>query len=132
MRVRGRLFWQQPIQSSDSFRITMRMTEIAYDNKLIKINYHGMSILNGDGFVHQAGLDDDLIVKEMNSIINNLNKKLKKFLSYAQIVNESTILPPPNKPNPRINMCVCDHYINKIRSLQNFERHTTRVLCQAG
>ncbi|WP_139856375.1 hypothetical protein [Aequorivita sinensis] len=91
---RGETFLPATIQSSDSFRITMRMIEIALDNELIKINYHGMSILNRDGFVHHAGLDDELIVREMNMFINNLNKKLKKFLPFAQVVNESTILFP--------------------------------------
>ncbi|WP_313115363.1 hypothetical protein [Aequorivita sediminis] len=91
---RGETFLAATIQSSDSFRITMRMIEMAHDNELIKINYHGMSVLNRDGSVHQAGLDDELIVREMNSFIYNLNKKLKKFLPFARIVNESTILFP--------------------------------------
>ena len=91
---KGETFLAAINQSSDSYPITIKLVEIAYDNNLIEINYHGMSALNRDGNSDKAGIDNSVNVKEINWLLHNLNKKLNKKLPYAKKINNDTIMFP--------------------------------------
>jgi hypothetical protein len=80
---KGSTFRSAGSLSTDSYPATLRMTEKAINNDLGNLNYTGMSTLNPSGFSQTAGIPTDINLREMNTLIDQLNKKLIKPIPYA-------------------------------------------------
>jgi hypothetical protein len=80
---KGSTFKSAGSLSTDSYPATLRMTEKAINNDLGNLNYTGMSTLNPSGFSQSAGIPTDINLKEINTMIDQLNKKLIKPIPYA-------------------------------------------------
>jgi hypothetical protein len=82
---KGSTFKSAGSLSTDSYPATLRMSEMGLDRGVLDINYTGMSSLNPSGFSQQAGIPTDINLKEMNTLIDQLNKKLPKPIPYGYI-----------------------------------------------
>jgi hypothetical protein len=71
--------------STDSYPATLSLSERLRDKGIVDINYTGMDNLNPSGFSQQAGIPTDINLKEMNTLIDQLNKKLPKPIPYGYI-----------------------------------------------
>jgi hypothetical protein len=69
--------------STDSYPATLRMTQKALKSDIADVNYIGMGDLNFSGFSQLANVPKDVNLKEINTIIDQLNKKLPKPIPYA-------------------------------------------------
>lgn len=73
--------------SSDSYnRLTLPLIEKGLKENIVDLQFHGHAGLNGMGFPEKAGLQD-LILKEINSKITNINKLTNKKYPFAKIEN---------------------------------------------
>jgi hypothetical protein len=82
---KGSTFKSAGSLSTDSYPATLRMTEMGLDKGIVDVNYTGMDSLNPSGFSQQAGIPTNINLKEMNTLIDQLNKKLPKPLPYGYI-----------------------------------------------
>jgi hypothetical protein len=71
--------------STDSYPATLRLSERLRDKGIVDINYTGMNSLNPSGFSQTAGIPTDINLREMNTLIDQLNKKLPKPIPYGYI-----------------------------------------------
>lgn len=71
--------------STDSYPATLRLSERLRDKGIVDINYTGMSSLNPSGFSQTAGIPTNINLKEMNTLIDQLNKTLPKPLPFGYI-----------------------------------------------
>jgi hypothetical protein len=69
--------------STDSYPATLKMTQKALKSDIADVNYIGMRNLNTSGFSQEAKVSKDLNIKEINTMIDQLNKKLPKPIPYA-------------------------------------------------
>jgi hypothetical protein len=69
--------------STDSYPATLRMTQKALKNDIADVNYIGMGDINFSGFTQSAKIPKDINLKEINTMIDKLNKKLPKPIPYA-------------------------------------------------
>jgi len=80
--------------SSDSYnRLSLPLIERGLKNDIIDLNYNGFSSLNSMGFPTKAGLKPELIVKEINSQISNINKLTGKQYPFAKIKDGEVLYP---------------------------------------
>ena len=71
--------------SADSKPIELAMAKRLVDNETGSVNFHGYGNINTMGFPTQAGISNDLILKELNTHIGNLNQSLPKKLPLARL-----------------------------------------------
>lgn len=79
--------------STDSYPATLRMTQKALKSDIADVNYIGMGDLNFSGFSQIANVPKDVNLKEINTIIDQLNKKLPKPIPYAYEKDYKIIAP---------------------------------------
>ena len=79
--------------STDSYPATIRLTTKALKNDIADVNYIGMGDLNFSGFSQLANVPKDVNLKEINTIIDQLNKKLPKPIPYAYEKDYKIIAP---------------------------------------
>jgi hypothetical protein len=81
--------------SSDSYsRLSLPLIERGLKENIIDLNYHGLSPLNSLGFPTQAGVSPELILKEINSKISEINKLTGKKYPFGKIENNTDIYYP--------------------------------------
>ena len=90
---KGSTFKSASSLSTDSYPATLKMTQKALSNNLAELNYTGMGTLNSSGFSQSAGLSKNLNLKEINTMIDMLNKKLPKPIPYAYKEGSDIIAP---------------------------------------
>jgi hypothetical protein len=79
--------------SSDSYPMSLRLTNRGLKSGIVDVNYHGMNLLNPSGFTQVAGLPMDINLKEINTLIKGLNTELPKSLPYAKIEGGQLMYP---------------------------------------
>ena len=82
---KGKVFLPANSLSSDSYPMTLKLVDRGITNDMIDVNYHGYKYLNSAGFPDLANLDEKLILKEINSLIDGINSKSVKKLPKASI-----------------------------------------------
>ena len=80
--------------SADSKPIELAMAKRLVDNGTGSVNFHGYGNINTMGFPTQAGVSNDLILKELNTHIGKLNQGLPKKLPLARLDNYGNIEVP--------------------------------------
>jgi hypothetical protein len=79
--------------SSDSYPMSLKLTNRGLKSGIVDVNYHGMNPLNPSGFTQVAGLPMDINLKEINTLIKGLNTELPKSLPYAKIEGGQLMYP---------------------------------------
>lgn len=92
--AKGQSFIPAHSLSSDSYnRLSLPLIERAIKEDIINLNYHGLSPLNLLGFPTKAGIKPELILKEINSKISNINKLTGKKYPFAELDGEQIFYP---------------------------------------
>lgn len=71
--------------SSDSYPLSYRILPRFLEQGKVDLSFHGMQDFNSLGFSGKVGISPEVNVKEINSVIKDLNQKLDKKIPYARI-----------------------------------------------
>ena len=82
---KGSTFIPSSSLSSDSYPLSYRFLPRFLEKGKVDLGYHGMQDLNTLGFSHELGIAPEINMKEINSVIKDLNQKLDKKIPYARI-----------------------------------------------
>jgi len=90
---KGSSFLPAKSLSSDSYPMSLRLTNRGLKSGIVDVNYHGMNPLNSSGFTQAAGMPMNINLKEINTLIKGLNTQLPKSLPYAKIEGGQLMYP---------------------------------------
>lgn len=79
--------------SADSKPLELSFLQKALKDKLGNLNYHGEGRLNSLGFPEQAGVDPEIIMKELNNQIQKLNELGRSNIPYSRIEGGQIMYP---------------------------------------
>jgi len=79
--------------SADSYPMSMRLMKKGQEAGIGDINYHGHNSLNTLGFPEKAGIDPNIILREQNTLIEQMNKSRSKKIPYGYIENDQVYVP---------------------------------------
>ena len=79
--------------STDSYPLSYKFLPNLVKEGEVDLGYHGMKNLNSLGFSELIGIPLETNLREINTVIENINKVSKKKFPYAVIKNNSIDVP---------------------------------------
>ena len=90
---KGENFIPSSSLSTDSYPLSYKFLPNLVKEGEVDLGYHGMKNLNSLGFSEQIGIPLETNLREINTVIENINKVSKKKFPYAVIKNNSIDVP---------------------------------------
>jgi hypothetical protein len=90
---KGENFIPSSSLSTDSYPLSYKFLPNLVKEGEVDLGYHGMKNLNSMGFSEQIGIPLETNLREINTVIENINKVSKKKFPYAVIKNNSIDVP---------------------------------------
>lgn len=90
---KGENFIPSSSLSTDSYPLSYKFLPNLVKEGEVELGYHGMKNLNPLGFSEQIGIPLETNLREINTVIENINKVSKKKFPYAVIKNNSIDVP---------------------------------------